>query len=129
MCSKIIINRGEKEIQSLNDFLSFFKNHNFPFLDAMTEKTETCLCAIDIEAFLKSKGFSFKTYLEDFYIGQLEDMKDFDLYFQSQDKTDLALKINKFVHDNCENVSHDIGLRIVDLIDNHPFGNNYLKFN
>lgn len=32
---------------------------------------------------------------------------------------ELALKINKLIHDECSLVSHDIGLRISELIEKH----------
>jgi|AntAceMinimDraft_16_1070373.scaffolds.fasta_scaffold813127_1 hypothetical protein len=32
---------------------------------------------------------------------------------------ELALKINKIVHDECKDAPHDIGLRIIELIENH----------
>ena len=35
----------------------------------------------------------------------------------------LALKINKLVHEECKEVPHDIGLRIMELIDNEQEDN------
>ena len=32
---------------------------------------------------------------------------------------ELALKINRTIHDECKDVPHDIGLRITELIKNH----------
>lgn len=32
------------------------------------------------------------------------------------DKTEIALKISKIVHDNCDNVPHDIGLKIMESL-------------
>ena len=34
---------------------------------------------------------------------------------------DLALKINRLVHNECKDVPHDIGMRIVELINCHNF--------
>lgn len=38
------------------------------------------------------------------------------------DKTEIALKISKIVHDNCDNVPHDIGLKIVESLSLSPVG-------
>jgi hypothetical protein len=32
---------------------------------------------------------------------------------------ELALKINKIIHDECKDVPHDIGLRISELVERH----------
>ena len=32
-------------------------------------------------------------------------------------KTQLALRISKYIHDTCDNVPHDIGLKIVDIME------------
>jgi hypothetical protein len=32
---------------------------------------------------------------------------------------ELALKINKLIHDECKDVPHDIGLRVSELVENH----------
>jgi hypothetical protein len=32
---------------------------------------------------------------------------------------ELALKINKIIHDECKDVPHDIGLRITELMEKH----------
>ena len=32
---------------------------------------------------------------------------------------ELALKINKIIHDECNDVPHDIGLRISELVEKH----------
>ena len=32
---------------------------------------------------------------------------------------ELALKINKIIHDECKDVPHDIGLRISELVEKH----------
>lgn len=31
---------------------------------------------------------------------------------------ELALKINKLIHDECKDVPHDIGLRVLQLVEN-----------
>lgn len=32
-------------------------------------------------------------------------------------KTELALKVNKLIHDSCKDVPHDIGFKVMELIE------------
>ena len=34
---------------------------------------------------------------------------------------ELALKINKIIHDECKDVPHDIGLRISELLEKYDY--------
>jgi hypothetical protein len=32
---------------------------------------------------------------------------------------DLAIKLSKYVHDNCKEVPHDIGMKLIEIISEH----------
>jgi hypothetical protein len=36
-----------------------------------------------------------------------------------KDKISLALKLSKYVHDNCKDVPHDIGLHLVQIVEEY----------
>lgn len=49
------------------------------------------------------------------------------IYMHAQNRRyniDLAMKISKRIHDECENVPHDIGLKVLDVIENDSFEHN-----
>jgi hypothetical protein len=35
------------------------------------------------------------------------------------DRIQLCLKVNKMIHDECKDIPHDIGLRVMELIEKH----------
>ena len=83
MCSIIVINRGEKEIESIDDFMNHFDCEKLPWLEKISDKKDTCLCAIDVRNYLESQDCSFKTHFGDYYIGQLSEIKEFDMHYRS----------------------------------------------
>ena len=73
MCTMVIINRGEKEIESASEF----KKH-FGFLpDGFTsdDEMDACLCGFDLDTTFKEKRIEYKKDCGDYYIGQLELVK------------------------------------------------------
>ena len=44
-----------------------------------------------------------------------------DDYYSLLDCLDveLALKLSRYVHNNCKDVPHDIGLKLMEIINNH----------
>jgi hypothetical protein len=76
MCNKVVINRGEKEITTVGQFMNHFKL--VPDVDRKTiplEYMDDCLCGYDLEAVFKKHGINHKMIDGDFYIGQLENVK------------------------------------------------------
>ena len=69
---------------------------------------DSCLCQIDVEKTLNNAGIKF----EETFMGYVVTANSCDV--------ELALKLNKLVHDECKDVPHDIGLRIVELIERKP---------
>ena len=73
MCNIIVINKGEKEIETPRQFLEHF--------GFMAEKEtyyneiemDSCLCQCDIEKSLKNK-IPFKKDCGDFYVGMLDEV-------------------------------------------------------
>ena len=69
---------------------------------------DSCLCQIDVKKTLNNAGIKF----EETFMGYVVTANSCDV--------ELALKLNKLVHDECKDVPHDIGLRIVELIERKP---------
>ena len=75
MCETIIINRGEKEIETPQEFLDHFgfkaqKNEHYKDVDM-----NSCLCQCDIASTLTAHNIPFKTDCMEFYVGDLENVK------------------------------------------------------
>lgn len=61
MCETIIINNGERELRTANDFKEYFKI-DFPIPENAVDAIDgnCCLCQIDIQKELKKLGISFE---------------------------------------------------------------------
>jgi hypothetical protein len=74
MCSTVVINRGEKEIETPRQFQDHFgflpdKDINYTAIDM-----DYCLCQCDIETTLTEKGIPFKKDCGDIYVGELDEV-------------------------------------------------------
>lgn len=80
MCYKVIINRGDKEINTPREFEAHFGfvpvkhevfslTDNEPFSEA--EKDE-CLCSANLVKSLRDKNIQFKSQWGDIYVGELD---------------------------------------------------------
>jgi len=74
MCNIVVINRGEKEIETPRQFLEHFgfeapKEEYYTTVDM-----DCCLCQVDIEKALTEHNIPFKTDCGDFYVGQLDEV-------------------------------------------------------
>jgi hypothetical protein len=65
---------------------------------------DSCLCQIDVEKTLNNAGIKF----EETPMGYVVTANNSDV--------DLALKLNKLVHDECKDVPHDIGLSLMEIV-------------
>jgi len=65
---------------------------------------DSCLCQIDVKKTLNNAGIKF----EETFMGYVVTANSGDV--------ELALKLNKLVHDECKDVPHDIGLRLLDIV-------------
>lgn len=71
MCQIIVINKGEKEIETPRQF----KKH-FGFMpDGGAKHPEECLCHCDISTELTTHNIEYKTYCGDYYVGMLDKVK------------------------------------------------------
>jgi len=72
MCRKVIINRGELEIETPRQFLEYFgfeapKQEYYSSIDL-----DCCLCQVDIEQALTEHNIQFEMDIGDYYVGQLD---------------------------------------------------------
>jgi len=80
MCRMVVINRGEKEINTPREFKEHFGflpkknelyalNENEVFSES---ELDECLCSADLVKTLRENKVNFRTYLGDVYIVELE---------------------------------------------------------
>jgi len=74
MCGIIIINRGEKEIETPKEFKEHFgfeaqKEEYYNAVDM-----NSCLCQVDVEKSLTDNNIQFKKYCGDIYVGDLDNV-------------------------------------------------------
>ena len=70
MCQKVIINRGEKEIETPQEFEQYF---GFLPNGYESEDFECCLCNCDLDATFKEKRIEYGTCaMGDYYVGELD---------------------------------------------------------
>jgi len=74
MCNIIVINKGEKEIETPRQFLEHFgfeapKEEYYRAVDM-----DCCLCNCDLEKTLNEHKIPFKKDCGDIYVGMLEDV-------------------------------------------------------
>jgi len=73
MCGRIIINRGDLELETPSEFESYFG-----FLPVLYEESykelhlDSCLCQCDIDKSLRDRNIEFKKQCMDYYVGELE---------------------------------------------------------
>lgn len=76
MCFIIIINKGEKEISTPEEFTA-----HFGFGPAMDEGLKfdgwekECLCGCDVAGALQENNIEYKKDAGDYYVGQLDQVK------------------------------------------------------
>ena len=74
MCNIIVINRGEKEIETPRQFLEHF-SFEAPKEDCYNSvNMDACLCQVDIEKAFTEHNILFKTDCGDFYVGKLDEV-------------------------------------------------------
>lgn len=74
MCGIVVINRGEKEIETPRQFeqhFGFMPEKDFGFNDI---QIDACLCQCDLETTFKKNNIEFKTDWGDFYVGMLDEV-------------------------------------------------------
>jgi hypothetical protein len=74
MCNIVVINRGEKEINTPLQFQEHFGFLPDKDINYNTIEMDYCLCQCDIEETFKTKNIIFKKYCGDFYVGQLDEI-------------------------------------------------------
>lgn len=72
MCGIIVINRGEKEIETPRQFLEHFgfEAPKEEYYDSV--HLDCCLCQVDVEKGLTEHNIPFKFDLGDYYVGELD---------------------------------------------------------
>jgi hypothetical protein len=76
MCVTIVINRGEKEIESPRQFKEHFGFEPFIEDGYKTIELDACLCQVDVEKSLNAHNIPFKWDCMDYYVGDLENFKE-----------------------------------------------------
>lgn len=69
MCTLIVINKGEKEIETPKQFLEYFEKE---LIGYELETEDCCLCGYDLEKELKSLEVIYKIDCGDIYIDDFE---------------------------------------------------------
>ena len=75
MCRKIIINRGEKEIETPRQFLEhfgFLPQKEIPALPFEESELDLCLCGFDIEGTFTSNQVAYVDIRDDLFVGELD---------------------------------------------------------
>ena len=74
MCNIVVINRGEKEIETPRQFLEHFGFEAPKEEYYRTVDMDCCLCQVDVEKAFTEHNIPFKTDCGDFYVGQLDEV-------------------------------------------------------
>ena len=74
MCDIVVINRGEKEIETPRQFEEHFGFLPDKDIHYNSIEMDYCFCQYDIEETFKAKNIPFKKYYSDFYVGQLDEV-------------------------------------------------------
>jgi hypothetical protein len=71
MCQKVVIDLGEKELQTVKEFKDYFKVE-LPIPENAEDVIvdDACLCQIDIESELKKLNIPFAYDYCDYYVGE-----------------------------------------------------------
>lgn len=74
MCVIIVINKGEKEIESPREFLVHFGFEAPKEIHYDSVDMDCCLCQVDVEKALTEHKIPFKKYWGDIYVGDLDNV-------------------------------------------------------
>lgn len=74
MCNIVVINKGEKEIETPRQFLEHFGFMPDKEIYHKSIGMDYCLCQCDIEKSLNDNNIPFKTDCGDYYVGMLDDV-------------------------------------------------------
>jgi hypothetical protein len=82
MCEILVINRGEKEIETPRQF-----QEHFGFLPHVHNKynesdLDMCLCSCDLDETFEQKGIEYARSTGSYYVGDLIDLEIFDYHFK-----------------------------------------------
>lgn len=82
MCEIVVVNRGEKEIETPRQF-----QEHFGFLPNVHNKyseseLDMCLCSCDLDETFKQKEIEYARWRGDFYVGLLDEGSYWDFYFK-----------------------------------------------
>ncbi len=75
MCNIIVINRGEKEITTPQQFIDHFGKILLKKAHYNSITMDACLCQIDIAEIFKKNKIEYKKDCGDFFVGQLDQVK------------------------------------------------------
>lgn len=87
MCQTIVINKGEKEIETPREFKEHFGYYPIAFEGCTKESINSdkwedfCLCSCNIDETLKAHRIDYKWDGSDYYIGMLDQLKG-DFYIR-----------------------------------------------
>ena len=76
-------------------------------------------CGIEIKTVAKCWGCKYFQKVINKSPKNLPKADAYSLLAEVRADVDLAIKLSKYVHDNCKDVPHDIGLKLVEIISEH----------
>ena len=74
MCHIIVINKGEKEIETPRQFLEHFGFEGIKESYYKDVDIDACLCQIDIEKTFKQHEIKYKVDCMEYYVGKLNEI-------------------------------------------------------
>ena len=74
MCGIIVVNKGEKEIETPRQFLEYFGFEAPMESYYKSVELDSCLCQVNIEDALKDHCVTYKKDCENYYVGLIEDV-------------------------------------------------------
>ena len=72
MCNIVVINRGEKEIETPRQFEEHFGFSPDKDIHYNTIEMDCCLCQCDIDKTFKENNIEYKKDCGDWYVGELD---------------------------------------------------------
>ncbi len=78
MCNIIVINRGEKEIESPRQFKEHFGILPINAECYSSDELDACLCHCDVDETFNQNNIEYKKDCGDYFVGQLELVKGDD---------------------------------------------------
>ena len=83
MCEIVVINRGEIEIETPNQFkkhFGFFPKTHKAYKNI--QLVDMCLCQCDLDETFEEKNIEYVRSHGDYYVGDLDNLEEIDFHFK-----------------------------------------------